>query len=437
MTYISPGVVVPAVPPRPPQITLLNSAIRPDTTSDPANPVWRLGDQQWAMLPDELQAELDAGKGDSWIRGFTYAPENRYVAQARDPCDYTTVDTPALNAPTGLAGTPSAVGGSLATGTYSYQVTAVNANGETTALPAITVMVTSAGSMGSVSLSWTPTADGAKYNVYGRVSGSIGKLGQVGPFDPDNLPSYVDTGTPAPGAAPPVSNTTGGPGAYGNLAIINYQPWLAVVEDSCSSWGWSERDFKGRALRLLDSATPAAIEAEFWAGILAQAKSYPNRYLMDSGVTNLTPGATTPTNGTPPTVDRGFEILQQALAACGFGGQGMIHCEPAASPNLLNVRRVGSLLLDIFDNIVVPGVGYQGTGPTGDVPATGYSWMGATDLVACRSEQKGRVYPDTFAEALDRGQAGQPNRITFRAERFVAASADFACQFAIKVQLPS
>jgi len=48
VTY--PGVVVPAIPPRPPQVNLLTSAIRPDLTSDPANPVYQLGAEQLAML---------------------------------------------------------------------------------------------------------------------------------------------------------------------------------------------------------------------------------------------------------------------------------------------------------------------------------------------------------------------------------------------------
>ena len=149
------------------------------------------------------------------------------------------------------------------------------------------------------------------YKVYGRVGGSIGLLATVGPFDADQPATYTDPGTPAPGAAPPVSNTTGGVGSYTNLPIVQYQPFLVVVEDWCSTFGFEERDFKGRALRLLENATPQAIEREFWAGALAQAKSYPNNYLINGSAPNfidLTPG------GGPPSVARGQQILQDYLA---------------------------------------------------------------------------------------------------------------------------
>jgi len=308
-----PSVVTPAVPPRPPQITLAGSAVRPDLTSDPANPVWDVGAEQLAMLPDDLRSELEARRGDSWVRGFAYAPENHHAAVVRDPCDQD---------------------------------------------------------------------------------------------------STIDVGENAP--------------------IVVVVPYLIVAGDQCSAFGFEERDFKGRALRLLDNATPQAIEAEFWSGTLAQAGAWPNHYLTDSStLTDVTPG------GGPPSVSRGLQLLQDALATCGFGGQGMIHCQPQTAPNLLGARRVGTLLLDIFDNIIVPGVGYPGTGPDGATPDAGTAWIYATDLAAVRIEDEGTVFPDTFAEALDRGQNGEPNTITFYAERYAAAFGDFFCHFGVNVTLPS
>lgn len=388
---------VPAIPPKPPGLGLLASAIRPTDT-------------------------------ERWQQGFTWAPENRYQAELRDACDGTTVDAPALNAPTGLVAVPAITGGTLAAATYSYQLTAVNANGQTTALPAVTATVLS-GTTGSVALTWPAEADGLTYKVYGRVAGSIGLLATVGPFDPDNPPAYTDTGTPAPGAAVPGSNTTGGPGNYGNAPVQQVVPPLIVVEDSCSAWGWQERDFKGRATRLLENAESQALEREFWTGTLATAFGYPNHFLADGTAVDVTPG-------TVPSVERGMQLLAEALAQCGFGGRGMIHCMPAAHSNLINVRREGALLYDIQDNIIVPGAGYPGTGPANAVPSAGQSWMFATDLVAVRSDET-VVFPDTFAEALDRGQAGQPNTIRFRAEKLSVAYCDFTCAFACRVTLPA
>jgi hypothetical protein len=249
-------------------------------------------------------------------------------------------------------------------------------------------------------------------------------------------PTYTDTGAATVGAAPPSTNTTGGAGTYTNLASPLIIPYLIEVEDTCSSFGFLERDFKGRALRWLENATPQAIEKEFWTGALAQTQGYTNPYLTNTAtVTNLTPGATTQINGTPCSVARGLQILQDALATTGFGGQGMIHVQPQTAPSLLGSRRDGSLLLDIFDNIVVPGSGYQGTGPGNIAPSAGCAWIYATDLVMVREQKQGTVFPDTFAEALDRGQAGQPNLITFRAEKFAAAYFDVAVHYGVQVTL--
>jgi hypothetical protein len=233
-----------------------------------------------------------------------------------------------------------------------------------------------------------------------------------------------------------------GPGSYGNLPIVTCYPWLVVVEDSCSSFGFEARDFIGRATRLCDNATPNAIEAEFWTGALAQAAGNGNNYLTNpASVINLTPGGTSSspghTDGTPCSITRGVQILEDALASTGFGGQGMIHTMPETAPNFLGARRVGAQLLSVMDNIIIPGSGYPGTGPGGAAPASGgHAWIYATDLVQVRLD-KIQVFPDNLQEALDRGQhsSAQPNRITFRAERIVAATFDVYRHFACQVTL--
>lgn len=419
-----PSVVVPAIPPRPPQLSLMNSAIRPDSGSDPSSSAPTA--EQLAALPAGLRAELADRAGEMWTRGFSYAPESHAAIENRDGCDFTSVDLPSIPAPTGLAATPSAAGGTMASGTYAYQVTAVNANGETTALAATTVVVV--GPSGSVALTWNKANETATYNIYGRVGGSIGKIGTVGPFDDDQATAFVDTGAAAVGAAPPSSNTTGGPGSYTNPAINIVVPWLLVAEDGCSTFGFSERDYKGRALRLLENAKHQAIGREFWTGALATAKGYPNRFLTDANLVDLTAG-------TPVSIARGLQLLQDALTQCGFGGQGMIHVQPQTTGDLLRVRRVGNQLLDPFDNFIIPDPGYNGvaSGITGTT--TGTAVMIASDLVMVREEDEGTVFPDTFQEALDWGQAGSPNSLRFRAEKFGAAYFDGACQFGVRVTL--
>lgn len=242
--------------------------------------------------------------------------------------------------------------------------------------------------------------------------------------------------------APGDVTTVDDPLVPANLSQVLVQPWDVGTKFTQSALTFQASDYLDRAKRQNDLAVPSAIEYEFWTGALAQANSWPNNYLMNitsfgaSG--NLTPGATDVHDGTPVSVVRGLGILQSYAARAGFGGQAMIHMTPEAVPNLLNVRRVGKFLLDIFDNILVPGVGYPTTvGPAHSTPAAGTAWMVVTDMVATRIQKDTHVYPSSLAEALDRSQNGLPNSITFRAERFACAYWDGFVHACVLVNLPT
>ncbi len=438
-TSLPPALVVPAIPPKPPALSLMACAVRPGDSSDPASPIFALGDEQLAILPDELKTELNARKGDAWTRGFTYAPENHWAAEPRSGFDSADIDSPPLPAPGNIVLTQG-TGGTLADGTYHYTVTVTNYNGESTAPAAAQIVVAGGGGTASVKVSWQAVSEGVDYNVYGR-GATPGKLASgvtgvvfIGESGDETL-SWTDTGAASAGAVPPSSNTTGGIGSYSNLPIVQVIPWLVLAQDTCSTWGFDERDFKGRAQRLCDNATPAAIEREFWTGALAQANSWPNNYLTNAAsYTDLTPAS-----GSAPSVTRGMQLLQDALQQCGFGGVGMIHTQAQSTVSLLSARRVGPLLLDMFDNVIVPGAGYPGSAPAvgSGVTQTNTAVMFATDLVMVRSEAQSTVIPDSFSEAVDRGQGGHPNSATFRAMRFACAYFDAACHFAVRVQLAS
>lgn len=424
MTATRLPVVVPAIPPKGPPLSLLGSALRPDKTTDPDGQDLTTADL--SGLPADLRAEIQARKGEAWTRGITYAPENHWAAELRDPCDTTSADLPSLPAPYELA-LHEVAGGTLAAHKYEYQVTAKNANGETTARAAVAITTTGEG---SVKLTWTKVDETATYGIYGRLEGEIKHLATVGPFDDDQAAEWVDTGEKTPtGSGPPSSNTTGGKGTYTNLPIVTAIPYQIETEDYCSTFGFDKRDFKGRAERLLSNASPQAMGKEFWTGTLAKAKELPNSYLAKEGLAEILEGK--------PSVERGFEALQNALQQCGFGGQGMIHLQAQTAPNLLRVRRVGSLLLDMFDNIIVPDVGYPGTAPEGHSTESGCAWMFATDLVACRIEDEATIFTETFAEATDWGQGQDPNSIRMRARKLAIAYFDAACVFAQQVTLPT
>lgn len=223
-------------------------------------------------------------------------------------------------------------------------------------------------------------------------------------------------------------------GSYTAPTEVEWLPYTVLTYDRCSALSLFARDYEGRSQRLLDSATPKAVEKEFWRGDLAQAKGWPNLYLRKSTAVDITPT-------TVPTLNRATGILEQALADCGFGGQGVIHGKVETAPNLTGARRDGFLLRTIRDTLFVPGVGYDGSGPIGNanaVPSAGQTWLYATGPVTYR-QTVGDLFPDWPAGAtvpqwaIDRNT----NTITVPASRLALASWDGQCHFACRAVLPT
>ena len=104
-----------------------------------------------------------------------------------------------INAPS--APTLATASGTLAAATYTYAVTAYNAQGET--IVSLTTNITLSAT-GGVAVSWSAVTGATGYRVYGRVSGSLGLLSDVG-----NALTYTDSGSATPGAAAPTVNGTG------------------------------------------------------------------------------------------------------------------------------------------------------------------------------------------------------------------------------------
>lgn len=96
--------------------------------------------------------------------------------------------------------TPSGAGGTLASGTYTYRVSAVNGGRETHASPLVNAIVT--GPTGKVTLTWEAVLNAESYKVYGRVAGSEGLLTTIA----TPTVTYDDTGSDSPGVAPPTSH---------------------------------------------------------------------------------------------------------------------------------------------------------------------------------------------------------------------------------------
>lgn len=221
-------------------------------------------------------------------------------------------------------------------------------------------------------------------------------------------------------------------GAEDLPAIVTFVPYAVYASARCSTMGGpASMDYlQARAAMILDAVTDKQMEAEFWSGTLAQAQGLPNNYLTNSAsMENLTP-STDVIGGA-----YALAALQMYLADCNDGGQGMIHATRATVTmwfeQQAGLRREGVLILDAYDNLIVPGVGYPGTGPDGDPEDdTDTAWAYATSLVGVKI---GAVDPITtsVSQAVDRSL----NDVTFRAEKPVAAFWDGCCHAGVRVNV--
>lgn len=222
-------------------------------------------------------------------------------------------------------------------------------------------------------------------------------------------------------------------------ANVEFEPFAVWAGDKCSTFGFLKRDWQGRVRRILEACQSKQIEAEFWSGAQARASEgdWPNRYLahpdsdvLSSGPENLTPA---------------LAMLEQGLADCGCGERGMIHAPRQVvslwdSLNLL--RREGNLILTINDTIVVPGAGYDGSGPGqggGDDPTPtpagpDSTWVYATGLVDVRLDAVTFI-PENLAETLAQATDRSDNTVEVRASRLAAATWDGCCHLAVETNV--
>lgn len=207
---------------------------------------------------------------------------------------------------------------------------------------------------------------------------------------------------------------------------VNFEPYLVWAGYECSTFGFNLDDYRGRAERALLACQGAQVENELWSGDLARTDEVfdDNRYLSSEDSDVVTAGAETAANA--------LALLEQALA-CNCGQQGMIHATRGVASLWHQggaLRREGNLLLTVNDTIVVPGAGYDGSGPYGPA-ADGSVWAYATGIVDVRLAPM-QVIPENVANARDRAT----NTITIYAQRAAAATFDGCCHFAAEIDAP-
>lgn len=102
-----------------------------------------------------------------------------------------------ITTPTGLAVVSASTGGTLAPATYEYQISAINAAGETLGSTPVTSVIAGSGTTYTNTLTWNAVALATGYNVYGRTSGGLGLITTIGA----GTTTFLDTGGVTPNTA--------------------------------------------------------------------------------------------------------------------------------------------------------------------------------------------------------------------------------------------
>lgn len=229
-----------------------------------------------------------------------------------------------------------------------------------------------------------------------------------------------------PGRTPLDLCDPGSKDASANADQVDYRPFAIYGIDECSAVDRG-RNREALARQNLEGTRSFQIARELWAGALADAKSYPNRWFTDGTADTVSSSAMTPAEA--------LGCLEDALGDCLGGARGMIHATRKtvtawAEANLVQISGPG-IITTIFDTIVVPDAGYPGTGPDGEPVVDGSVWAYGTSLVTVRRSPV-QVLGANEAERMTRSV----NTITTIVEQVVAATWDGCCLLAVELDLP-
>lgn len=215
-----------------------------------------------------------------------------------------------------------------------------------------------------------------------------------------------------------------------NRAVREFTPFPVRAYDRCSTFGWAARDWQGRATRALLAQQSFQLEKELWRGDLARSAGWSNPFLASLDTDVVATGAT---------VEQGLACLDASSTSCNSGQRLMIHAprQIVIAWSALNfLRYEGGLILTANDNIVVPGAGYDGSGPPGIIggpptpAATGSVWAYATDIIEVRL---GEVH--LYGGPTPQGTNRTTNVFTTTAERLAAATWNGCCLLAASMNV--
>lgn len=200
--------------------------------------------------------------------------------------------------------------------------------------------------------------------------------------------------------------------------LPQYGPLTVYVAEQCSTRSMgTDAEFKARVATVFAAIESGAVEHEFWTGEFLPD----NPHLSDGNATILNGGlATSPQNG--------LALLEAAIAATRRAG--MIH----VSPDLASALSWGGDVLHdergkLYTRLgtpVIPGSGYDGSGPT-ELGATETYAYATGPVGLLRSEAF--VMPPEIGQAIDRAQ----NTIVYRAERYYIPFWDTSLQAGVLI----
>jgi hypothetical protein len=433
-------VPVPAPVPDPPVLSLVSCAVIPPTGQGEDETKYEGLRVPSDIDLSDLEAELVIDRGEPWLGGYGYLPRNSSAAINRALDDYTTTDDP-FEPPNldPVEFVPFAAFTKFTLTSLDYQAEDFEER--------INDQLDSAVPQAVEFEFWTGTIAQAN---------DLPNNYLAGPNTVDVTPDPAVAASVEAAAAPslPLTITTGTNDTFVLTSDNdpNSPDTFTIAPGTYSTIGALETAVANAESTADESPLSTYVTVTETGGKLVLTEKTRGTTGNDDTITDGNDGATAigftspdfsgGTAGTAVSVLEGLGKLQTASKNLvsgqpSLGAPGMIHCMPEAVPNLLNSRLTGKYLLDMFGNIIVPGIGYPGTGPSVDAPAAGTSWMYFTDMVSVRVQKTGRIFPGSVAEALDRSQGGYPNTITFRGFKIAGATFDGARQFACLVSLPS
>ncbi|HSX05663.1 MAG TPA: right-handed parallel beta-helix repeat-containing protein [Candidatus Saccharimonadales bacterium] len=161
---------------------------------------------------------------DCLIEGFSVYASNGYGILVQGGGNHTIRSNEVLGHPSGgirlqpqspqlFQPTDNGAGGTLAAGTYGYQVSAIISGQET--LPSFALSVTIPANH-TVQLQWSKIATASSFNIYARTPGSLTLLTNVANSFGAGFPTFVDDGsfTPDGVTTPPTSSSVGMTACY-------------------------------------------------------------------------------------------------------------------------------------------------------------------------------------------------------------------------------